>query len=389
MKSLALEHLPVIASAPGGVKKLRELILQLAVMGKLVPQDTNDEPASDLLRRIQSERMTLLKAGLLKAEKNPPVVSATDHPYQLPNSWVWVKLGSLTSKIGAGSTPLGGKQGYLKAGIKFLRSQNVWDEGLYLDDVAFIPPHVHEKMAGTHVKPGDLLFNITGASIGRCAIVPGDFDTGNVSQHVTIVRPLLTELQMFLHKVLISGQIQKAVMSEQVGVSREGLSISKLSQFLIPLPPLAEQHRIVAKVDELMDLCDKLEAQQNDSEAAHRLLVKTLLDTLTQTQDADDFAASWERIKENFHTLFTTEESVDILKQTILQLAVTRALGSRRSDWTFEKASSLCSKVQSGKTPKEGFTDTPGVPFLKVYNIVRQELDFEYRPQFIPTALHK
>jgi type I restriction enzyme S subunit len=91
---------------------------------------------------------------------------------------------------------------------------------------------------------------------------------------------------------------------------------------LFPLPPLAEQHRIVAKVDELMALCDRLEAQQADAESAHAQLVQALLDSLTQASDASDFAANWQRLAEHFHTLFTTEPSIDALKQTLLQLAV-------------------------------------------------------------------
>jgi len=150
-----------------------------------------------------------------------------------------------------------------------LRSQNVWNEGLRLDDVAYIKPETHQKMSGTHVRDGDLLFNITGASIGRCAIVPDSFDTGNVSQHVVIVRSISKEVLQFLHLVLISNHVQQTVMDVQVGVSREGLSIGKLGQFIIPIPPLTEQHRIVAKVDELMALCDQLETQHSNATEAH------------------------------------------------------------------------------------------------------------------------
>ncbi|WP_239664864.1 restriction endonuclease subunit S [Stutzerimonas stutzeri] len=133
-------------------------------------------------------------------------------------------------------------------------------------------------MSGTHVEAGDLLFNITGASIGRCAAVPPDFDTGNVSQHVTIIRPVSGDTQPFLHVVLISQLVQQTVMDVQVGVSREGLSIGKLSQFLIPFPPEAEQHRIVAKVDQLMALCDKLKARLTQARQLNAQLATALVE---------------------------------------------------------------------------------------------------------------
>jgi type I restriction enzyme S subunit len=127
-------------------------------------------------------------------------------------------IDSLTSKL-VQSTPKGGKEVYVDSGI-FLRSQNVWNDGLALDDVAFISEGTHEKMSGTHVQANDLLFNITGGSIGRCALVATDFETANVSQHVTIVRSIDKDLAPFLHLVLRSSYIQKLVMDVQVGVSR-------------------------------------------------------------------------------------------------------------------------------------------------------------------------
>lgn len=348
MTVLLTENLPLLAGAPNGIKKLRELILELAVRGKLVPQDPSDEPANELLKRIAVEKAQLVAEGKLKKQKALAEIAKEEQPYALPFNWKWVRLDALLKKIGAGSTPLGGKQAYVANGVKFLRSQNIWNEGLRLNEVAFIPEETHQKMSGTHIEAGDLLFNITGASIGRCAAVPTDFDTGNVSQHVTIIRPVSGEIQPFLHVVLISQLVQQTVMDVQVGVSREGLSIGKLAQFLIPLPPEAEQHRIVAKVDELMALCDRLEAQQTDSESAHAQLVQSLLDSLTQASDATDFATNWQRLAEHFHMLFTTEPSIDALKQTLLQLAVMGRLVQQNPN--DEPATELLKRIAMEKT---------------------------------------
>lgn len=254
-------HFDVLFTTQASIDALKQTLLQLAVMGKLVPQDPNDEPASELLKRIQAEKIKLIAEGKLKKEKALAPISEDEKPFVLPQGWAYIRLNELLTKIGAGSTPLGGKQVYVPEGVPFLRSQNVYDDGLRLDDVAFITADTHNKMSGTHVYSEDLLFNITGASIGRCSIVPDGFVTGNVSQHVTIIRLLSKQILRFMHLVMISQYVQKTVMDVQVGVSREGLSIGKLGQFVISIPPVAEQHRIVAKVDELMSLCDQLKTR--------------------------------------------------------------------------------------------------------------------------------
>jgi type I restriction enzyme S subunit len=342
-----VRHFDLIAQAPGGVARLRELILTLAVQGKLVPQDPSDEPASELLKQIRAEKDRLIAEGKIKRDKPLAEIVDEEQPFELPDGWQWVRLNALLQKIGAGSTPLGGKEVYVSSGVKFLRSQNVWDDGLRLSSVAYIRPETHAKMAGTVVLPNDLLFNITGASIGRCALVPSDFDEANVSQHVTIVRTVLPVLNAFLHKVLVSRHVQQTVMDVQVGVSREGLSIAKLGNFLIPVPPLAEQSRIVTRVEELMQLCDALEASGQLQAQQHAQLAGTLLGTLTQSETPEALADNWERIATHFDVLLDRPEAVDALEQTILQLAVRGLLVPQ--DPTDEPASVLLQKIRTEK----------------------------------------
>lgn len=344
---MLLSNMELLATAPGGVAKLRELILTLAVQGKLVPQDPADEPAGVLLKKIRAEKDRLIAEGKSKRDKPLAEIGEEDKPFELPVGWEWVRLSALLQKIGAGSTPLGGREVYVSSGVKFLRSQNVWDEGLRLDGVAFIKPETHAKMAGTVVVANDLLFNITGASIGRCAVVPGDFDEANVSQHVTIIRAVLPDLNAFLHKVLVSRHVQQTVMDVQVGVSREGLSIAKLGQFLIPLPPLAEQSRIVTRVEALMRLCDALEAKGQLEAAQHAQLVSTLLGTLTASTTPDELAANWQRVAQHFDLLLDRPEAIDALEQTLLQLAVRGLLVPQ--DPTDEPANHLLLRLRSDR----------------------------------------
>ncbi|NPE51785.1 restriction endonuclease subunit S [Dickeya dadantii] len=337
-----------------GIKKLRELILELAVRGKLVPQDPNDEPASELLKRIAAEKAELVKQGKIKKQKPLPEISEDEKPFELPAGWDVIRLGEIATKIGSGSTPRGGQSTYIFSGVPFLRSQNIWNDGLKLDDVVFIAPEVHSQMDGSQVEDFDILLNITGASLGRCTIYPNNVGEANVNQHVTIIRLIEKEIISFLHLAIISPVIQKLIWGRQVGMAIEGLSKKTLELFEIPVPPLLEQLRIVHKARDLMSLCDHLEQQSLTSLDAHQQLVETLLATLVDSQHAEELAENWARISQHFDTLFTTEASIDALKQTILQLAVMGKLVPQ--DPNDEPASELLKRIEQEKAQlvKEG-----------------------------------
>ena len=263
------------AALPG---RLRKSVLQMAVRGGLVPQDPADEPAGILLERIRGQRRQLVAEGKMKAPKggesiifagsdgrryekrvdargreSEPVCIEDELPFEIPEGWEWARLGSVFTKMGSGSTPAGGRKVYQDEGPMLIRSQNVRNEGLRLDDVAHFAYSLFAKR-GSHVLPNDMLLNITGASIGRCAIVPDTFGDADVNQHVLIMRPVLPIASEYLHAAIISPLVQSAIMVGQVGATKEGLSASKASELLVPFPPLIEQHRIVDVVDRLFKL---------------------------------------------------------------------------------------------------------------------------------------
>ena len=278
--TFALKNLTPLISRPDQIKALRQTILNLAVRGKLVPQDPNDEPASELRKRIVAEKARLAKAGKTKRAK-PPLPILPDAPFNLPVGWAWSTVGEICSKTGSGSTPRGGKNAYREKGIVFLRSQNVYNDGLHLHDVAYIDGPTHAKMSGTVVRPADLLLNITGGSMGRCCRVPDDFDEANVSQHVAIIRVAIIGLQDFVHLLILSPYFQSFIFDEQTGAGRGGLPKNKMDRIPVALPPLDEQLRIVAKVDEMMSLCDRLEASLvTGNNTCRRLLAASLHEAL-------------------------------------------------------------------------------------------------------------
>ena len=238
-------------------KKLRQKILDLAIRGKLVPQDPNDEPASVLLERIKEEKERLIKEGKIRKSKRMASSDMPHYenvPFEVPESWMWTTIEEICSKIGSGSTPRGSN--YSANGIPFFRSQNVYNDRLVYDDIKYISEEVHQKMKGTEVLANDLLLNITGGSLGRCAVVPADFNCGNVSQHVCIMRSVLVEPEYF-HALVLSSYFAKSM--KITGSGREGLPKYSLEQMAFPLPPLSEQQRIVMEIEKLFALIDQIE----------------------------------------------------------------------------------------------------------------------------------
>jgi type I restriction enzyme S subunit len=173
------------------------------------------------------------KSSELAAQSVWPVDRIKDH--------VW--------KIGSGVTPSGGSASYLDVGVPLLRSQNVHFDGLRLDDVAYIADETHDEMSGSKLRARDVLLNITGASIGRCAFVPDNFGEGNVNQHVCIIRPMARLDHKFLTYCLSAPWGQDQVFSSFTGASRQGLGQRDLGAIQMPLPSLPEQQRITAYLD--------------------------------------------------------------------------------------------------------------------------------------------
>lgn len=253
-------------------ERLRKSVLQMAVQGKLVEQDPADEPASVLLERIREERADLIKQKKIKAPKgsesviyreggswyerrgkSEPVCIDDEIPFETPENWEWTRLGTLCAKIGSGSTPPGGRNAYVDEGPMLLRSQNVHNDGLRLAGVARFKQETFNTR-GSHVEPKDVLLNVTGASIGRSAVVPDVFEDADVNQHVLILRQINPDLRWWVHEVIVSPLVQGAIMAVQAGATKEGLSAAKASNLLIPIPPLVEQQRIVARVEKLVAL---------------------------------------------------------------------------------------------------------------------------------------
>ncbi|WP_395599384.1 restriction endonuclease subunit S [Pseudomonas sp. A1437] len=309
MTALLTDNLLLLAGAPNGIKKLRELILELAVRGKLLAQNSDDEPACQLLKRIAKEKAQLEVSGKIRKQKPLSQISEEDRPFELPAGWAWIRLADIAfSQAGFAFKSNGFNQAGL--GLPLIRIRDV---GQVFSGTYYEGDYRSEFL----VERGDYLISMD-----------GEFRVAAWEGEASLLNQRVSRLVFFGKEIacrFIAESLQARLLELQ-GVKAyttvDHLSGGQISESVIALPPLAEQHRIVAKVDELMALCDHLEAQQTDAESAHAQLVQALLDSLTQASDATDFATSWQRLAEHFHTLFTTEPSIDALKQTMLQLAV-------------------------------------------------------------------
>jgi type I restriction enzyme, S subunit len=312
-----------------GIERLRALILDLAVRGKLVPQDAGDEPAAKLLARIRSSKPAyLVEHDLPKQRALAGPVGLG--PFELPDNWAWTRLGDIAAYIQRGKSPK-----YSDGSGFFVVSQRcVQWAGLDLS----VAKEISQASLGSYepyrfLRQDDLLWNSTGTgTIGR-VIALADVPDGLVcDSHVTLVRcPWVNAL--YLRSWLASDAVYGQIEVLAAGSTNQIEWTAQLATAqLVPLPPLAEQQRIVAKVDELMALCDALEAQSASTLAAHQTLVETLLGTLVNSADAADLATNWTRLETHFDTLFTTEASIEALKQTVVELAVRGLLVSQHPD---------------------------------------------------------
>ena len=304
--STFFQKFALFADAPNAVAKMRALVLDLAATSRLLPR---------------------------KGE------------------WEARPLKSLATKIGSGATPAGGRESYFSEGVPLIRSMNVHFRGFDRTGLVFLSDEQADELSNVTVQANDVLLNITGASIGRVTIAPDEMARARVNQHVTIIRPTSELFPRFLSMFLASPSVQRMIDEIQVGATRQALTKAMIEEFEIPLPPLAEQKRIVAKVDELMALCDRLEAQQEERETRHAALARA---SLARFADAPTPA----NLPFLFHPSYAIPPAD--LRKSILDLAVYGKLAAPAPDDAeirpieeFREAAASLANTLGLRSPKE------------------------------------
>ena len=247
-------------------KALRQKILDLAIRGKFVPQDPNDEPASVLLERIKAEKERLIKEGKIKKGKKSAKTSDTPHyPYLLPKGWEWCKLEDIAYVV-SGSTPA--KTCFVeKAGIPYIKMYNLRNQQIDFDyHPQYITEDTHNgKLQRSRTEVGDLIMNIVGPPLGKLALIPPTLPQANFNQAAVLIRP-------YMYKEILALYLKSYLeeMSEIDSVTTRGsagqvnISLTQSQNMRIPLPPLAEQHRIVAEIERWFSLISIIESGKND-----------------------------------------------------------------------------------------------------------------------------
>ena len=353
-------YFDIAIKSPDGIKKLRQLILSLAMQGKLVPQDPNDPPASELLKEIESEKKKLIKEGKIKKQDPLPPIKPEEVPYALPAGWEWVRLVQVL-EIYNGRAYKANE--LLDSGTPVLRVGNLFTSNhWYYSNLSL--------EESKYINKGDLIFAWS-ASFG-----PFIWTGTKVIYHYHIWKLSLHKedeiLKAYLYKFLSEKTFE--IQASGHGIAMKHMTKERMEKLLTPLPPLAEQKRIVAKVDALMALCDKLEAERDARNAKRVAVQKTALDRLLAAQDQAAFDSAWAFIARNFADLYSVPENVAELKKAILQLAVMGKLVPQAPN--DQPASELLKEIEAEKKK-----------LIKAGKIKKQEPLPPIKPEEVPYAL--
>ena len=324
------KNFELLVDAPNSVEELRELILQLAVKGKLVSQDPNEESASELLKKIKGENERLVKKSQVFTS-----IKEESVPFGLPNNWEWTWLGEIT-EITMGNSPPGNTYNEKGEGVPLINGPVEFNKGPFgltiKSKFTTKPTKFCEK--------ADLLICVRGSTTGRTNIAGFKACIG---RGVAAIRSKV--YQPYINYFILS--MRQQIYDLGTGSTFPSISQNHLISVLVPLPPFEEQKRIVAKVDLLMALCDQLEARQQKKHEKRILLNNAALDKLLTAPTPEEFAQHWQRICDNFDLLYDVPETVGQLRQSILQLAVQGKLVAQ--DERDEPASVLLEEIKSEK----------------------------------------
>ena len=250
-------------------ERLKKSILQEAVQGKLVSQDPSDEPAEALLERIRAEKQRLIKEGKIKKDKHESIIFRRDNshyekldgverciddelPFEIPDNWRWCRLGTIAAVLGGKRIPAGRKLTECNTGHVYIRVSDMTDGSVSTDRLLYVPEDIYPSISRYIINKDDVFITVAG-TIGRVGKIPDELNGANLTENAD--RLVLAGVnQDWLIKVLQSGLIQEQIAEATTQVGQPKLAIARIERFLIPLPPLAEQHRIVQRIEELLPL---------------------------------------------------------------------------------------------------------------------------------------
>ena len=358
-------------------KKLRQKILDLAIRGKLVPQDPNDEPASVLLERIKAEKERLIKEGKIKRSKKTAKTSDTPHyenvPFEIPSSWEWTTINDISKSILYGvseSAKTNGKYRLLR--ITDIQNNSVqWDSVPYTD--------FDENKAKSYLlSDGDILFARTGATVGKSYLVQGLTDGAIYASYLIRVQTYDAVLPQYLKFYFESGYYWEQIEQGSVGVGQPNVNGTILGNLHVPIPPLHEQFRIVSELSKWMGIIDIIENSQTDLQALIKQTKSKILDLAIHgklvPQDPNDEPAS------------------ELIKHINPKAEITCDNGQYRNipkNWCACKLVDICSFLSRGKSPKYSEDDKTYPVFAQKCNLKDGDVSLEQARFLDPSTINK
>ena len=336
-----LANFVLLAEAPNGIQRLRELVLELAVRGKLVEQDSRDEPAAELLGRIKAEKARLVMEGKIRSGRalpSPPEAC----PFDIPSGWEPCRLAELGFFLG-GKTPSTNVSAYWNGSIPWVSPKDM--KVALIEDTEDHVSQLAIENGLPLIPKGSVLIVVRSGILRRMVPVAITVRDCTINQDLKALWPYPSVDPKYV-ALLIKG-FESYILEHltKTGTTVESLKFDEFATHRFPLPPLGEQARILARVDELMALLDRLDAWRQECEAARTAARDSTLAALGEAPTPGDVEAAWLRVQDRFHDLFAIPEDVESLRQTILQLAIRGRLVAQ--DPTDPSGASLLEEVEA------------------------------------------
>jgi type I restriction enzyme, S subunit len=336
-----LSEFNVVINTTKGLTELRSLILGLAVRGKLVPQDPNDEPASELLKKVGAEKERLYEEGEIRKPKKLKAVSEREIPFNIPDSWRWCRLGEIYGDIGT-TNP--------EAKFSYIDVSSIDNSTFEIDysKIENISAEDAPSRARRKVKEGSVIYSTVRPYLMNVAIVKNSFEYEPIaSTAFEVINVFEGLLNKYVFRYLLSDPFLDYVNFKMVGVAYPAINKSDMQSAIISIPPTDEQHRIVQKIESLFAEVDELEAKLNRQTKLDEKLQIAVNADVQQAPDAETSKSTWSFHTSNFDTLYHTPEAIDNLKKNILNEAVRgRLVPQNPND---EPASELLKKIDTEK----------------------------------------
>lgn len=332
-------HFEIALETPDGIKKLRELILSLAMQGKLVPQDPKDQPASELLKEIEIEKKKLIKEGKIKNQEALPPIKDDEVPYALPRGWEWVRLNMIAIYNGRKNA----SPNEISSGTWVLDLEDIEKDTSKILNRITNAKRQSKSTKATFCR-GDVLYGKLRPYLNKVVVADQD---GVCTTEIVPIVPSVGVLPEYLKFLLKRPNFLSYVNELSYGVKMPRLGTTDAVKSVHPFPPLNEQKRIVEKIDNLMALCDKLEAERNERNKLRLTIHTATLDRLLTAHDTKAFNSSWSFITSHFNSLYSVIDNVTELKKAILQLAVMGKLVPQ--DPNDQPASELLKEIEAEK----------------------------------------